>query len=550
MKDLLEKVKEGAKKHPQVVFTVLFVFGAILLYKVLPYYFMPKPRITEMTPTDTVVNTKFGESNNIVLRGENLGNVIGVYINDSIEVNCWILSNTEEEIILQIPEYYYAFVQDIEIQLEVRTNSDMTCLSNKVTLQVLSDEDIEQPVIGSVTPEKLRYEGSLRQNITVYGEGFTADSVVIIDEVAYPTQYDAENQSLSVEIPYEAWCGKDFLLLKVTQYYNGYPTQVVSEVYYYETEKKEADLSTDDSWDISTAGICSSLEEIQAYYENGERIIQVDVGLSADEVLYVRKAGETEVDQFGLPLGMKDMDVLSFEDLCDFMAEYSELYVCVNLAGVTSLGELGDYSEHILSDAGKAGKDVASRIVIPLKDEVFCRWLMEQDDSLNVLYITETVAEEVIEEEVPAPTKEENEAVMKEYLQALDSQRYLVFFTVQDEASMGMTEEMQKELQKFGLKESLIGAYRNSYIAIVDQGTVIYEALSTDTLQYEGDIDGVPYQVESGNANASNIASVQIDGVEYAVRGRGINIVVYDTITNSVINSVCFDSFDAFQMSQ
>ena len=56
--------------------------------------------------------------------------------------------------------------------------------------------------------------------------------------------------------------------------------------------------------------------------------------------------------------------------------------------------------------------------------------------------------------------------------------------------------------------------------------------------------DGTPFILQSGGNQSSNHASIIVDGVEYAVNSRGLNIVVYDNFAHKVIDSVAFDTFD------
>lgn len=137
--------------------------------------------------------------------------------------------------------------------------------------------------------------------------------------------------------------------------------------------------------------------------------------------------------------------------------------------------------------------------------------------------------------------------MLGKYLETIADPRYSAFLAVRDEASAGLEEEMAEKLRRFGLEQTPAGRYRASYYAVIDQGNLaleqITEAESGDMLQASGNLaDGTPYILQSAGLNAGNYASIIVNGTEYAVNARGINIVVYDNLTKEVIDSVAFDT--------
>ena len=55
-------------------------------------------------------------------------------------------------------------------------------------------------------------------------------------------------------------------------------------------------------------------------------------------------------------------------------------------------------------------------------------------------------------------------------------------------------------------------------------------------------VSGHEIKVWSKPWRNGNMASIQLDGMEYAVNKRGINIVLYDPHENKVIDSVAYDA--------
>lgn len=127
----------------------------------------------------------------------------------------------------------------------------------------------------------------------------------------------------------------------------------------------------------------------------------------------------------------------------------------------------------------------------------------------------------------------------------------MIFIAASDDMSQGLNEMDFNVLQSLGLQTDFSGAIRNSYMAVIDNGQVIYEALSNRPLVYEG-VRGrneIKYRLYSAGWWTNANASIIINNREYAVNSRGINIVVYDKKRELVLDSVCFDTSVDFHAS-
>lgn len=136
-----------------------------------------------------------------------------------------------------------------------------------------------------------------------------------------------------------------------------------------------------------------------------------------------------------------------------------------------------------------------------------------------------------------------------EYLSELEQkENYTIFIAACDEASQSLSLRWRILLENLGLKENLQGKFRSSYYAVIENGKVICEKLGYDEAIYETgkfDKNTHTYDIYSAGYSGGSKASVCIDGVEYAINGRGLNIVVYDNVKDYVVDSVCFDTYDA-----
>ena len=119
-----------------------------------------------------------------------------------------------------------------------------------------------------------------------------------------------------------------------------------------------------------------------------------------------------------------------------------------------------------------------------------------------------------------------------------------IFIAASDDMSQGLNETELSALRSLGLQEDYSKAFQRSYIAVIEDGQVKYEALSNRPLDYSGKCYKTEkkYELHSSGWWTAWGASIKLDGNEYAVNSRGLNIVVYDDERGLVLDSVGFDT--------
>lgn len=162
--------------------------------------------------------------------------------------------------------------------------------------------------------------------------------------------------------------------------------------------------------------------------------------------------------------------------------------------------------------------------------------------------------------------------------QLCQNEDYTIFIMAKDEASFALTEEQRAAFRQLGLEQLSELGYQDSYLGIIDAGTVLYDQLQTPTpdvasagnsgekvndleaitpedfnvtneatsssLYFSGALrDGAIYSIESGGFPDGNVASCVIESQEYAANLRGLNIVVYNNATHQVVDSAVFDTY-------
>lgn len=145
-----------------------------------------------------------------------------------------------------------------------------------------------------------------------------------------------------------------------------------------------------------------------------------------------------------------------------------------------------------------------------------------------------------------------NSVSLANYLNKLDENK-LIMLAIMDEGTINLDYNSIYELKKFGLNADLIDKSRYAYIVVASKSHLVncYENLSDVLIQKEfakGDKLGeyaLPFNLNiiSAGLQVGNIASIVIDGIEYSNMQRGMNIVVYDMITNKVVDSINFDTY-------
>ena len=112
---------------------------------------------------------------------------------------------------------------------------------------------------------------------------------------------------------------------------------------------------------------------------------------------------------------------------------------------------------------------------------------------------------------------------------------YSFIISIKDDAFSGWNEDLTASLKELGLEGGF--TYRESYIAVVENGEIKNEQVGHDPLEYS---DGT-ISVTSAGMEAGNYSSILVNGNEYSKQGRGLNIVVLKD--GEVIDSVNFDTW-------
>ena len=134
------------------------------------------------------------------------------------------------------------------------------------------------------------------------------------------------------------------------------------------------------------------------------------------------------------------------------------------------------------------------------------------------------------------------------YLDHLSDTDYRIYMLIQDEGTIALTDEILESLSELGVKTDLRDKYRASYIGVFQNGRSEYEDLSLDTTLYHE--DGEFKMMSSGSGAGFSVGALWIDGHVVSKMQRGLNIVVYDSKSNTIVDSCAVDTYEGLTMSR
>jgi hypothetical protein len=138
--------------------------------------------------------------------------------------------------------------------------------------------------------------------------------------------------------------------------------------------------------------------------------------------------------------------------------------------------------------------------------------------------------------------KLECETDLTKYFERLNNMDNItLFLSGYGDATYNKSEKLAELINSVGFKAD----FNNmplAYTGIVSNGISVFEESSNRPIEISGNIYDmdIEYKLNSTDYYHSSNASISINGVEYVNGNYGLNMVVYDNVTNLVIDSVYF----------
>ena len=180
---------------------------------------------------------------------------------------------------------------------------------------------------------------------------------------------------------------------------------------------------------------------------------------------------------------------------------------------------------------GKSGEDY----------EMLLRRIEEQDQQIQalkhlIMNITGNISESL-----------SDKVDIIDYLEAVRNNKKgnLIVVSVKDTPGLNLDNFIAHELMDtLGIETDLQKKHSRSYIAVIDDGRVVYENLGDDLAPsvFRDKLGDYELYVTSRVYRNGNESVIQINDTDYSVNKRGLNIVVFSKKDNSLVDSVCFDT--------
>lgn len=119
-----------------------------------------------------------------------------------------------------------------------------------------------------------------------------------------------------------------------------------------------------------------------------------------------------------------------------------------------------------------------------------------------------------------------------------NSENTIVFLCVKGDAVGMLNPKIRNNLSKIGLHKLAGLEYKDSYLAVIEEGTDILELKGQKGILVK--TNGIGYKIFSGKSASGYMDSIFIHGKEYVSEEQGMHVVVFDKQLDMVIDHVVF----------
>ncbi len=142
------------------------------------------------------------------------------------------------------------------------------------------------------------------------------------------------------------------------------------------------------------------------------------------------------------------------------------------------------------------------------------------------------------------------------YLLLLQDDQYAVFIGSMMDTADQIDQARNQALKDLGL-QGLTGMYAHPYAAVIDRGEVVLDRLEEGSFEVSGtlyreaqDATGIDYTIMSSTFTWDDPAAVIVNGEPFGPAIPGMNIVVYDYRSGSIIDRVHFDTYRTMECTR
>lgn len=188
------------------------------------------------------------------------------------------------------------------------------------------------------------------------------------------------------------------------------------------------------------------------------------------------------------------------------------------------------FGEKRYNPAAENQKWIISSTKMKSKPEQYAKWVVLNNQDSGKKYISDIHEAQRIDDYLDQLVK--------------NKQELNIYIAVSDIPGIMLSLETIDKLVQLGCQDAqvLLDKDYHSYIAVINNGNLYYEHVGPDE-RYEWNPEDLNIKIISSTYGHGGKAAIEIDGDQYAINTRGINIVVQDALTEKIIDSVAFDTY-------
>ena len=180
--------------------------------------------------------------------------------------------------------------------------------------------------------------------------------------------------------------------------------------------------------------------------------------------------------------------------------------------------------------------------------DIMCKYIKKQEEKIKLLenqlqrFVSISKAGMVFETNIIRYL-----SILKENIKD-----YIIIIAVKDTPGFSLNTEISEAVKKLGIKSELTNKHWHSYVGILNGKRVVCDKLSAgeEAITFNGRVHGIKLYVESGSLHQGNKAIINVNGKDYSVNKRGLNIVCIYKKDKNVLDSVCFDTHKDLKCSR
>ena len=119
-----------------------------------------------------------------------------------------------------------------------------------------------------------------------------------------------------------------------------------------------------------------------------------------------------------------------------------------------------------------------------------------------------------------------------------------IIIAAKDTPGMAITAQINSLLHDIGFESDFLNLHWHGYIALSYKNEIVENSCYDKTVKYATKIHNNDLNIISSPLNDGNKAVINVNGKDYSINHRGLNFVVIDTKSGTVLDSVAFDTHE------